>query len=81
MKIIISYQLKLIPPEIKLETLIGQFVLNGRGVVNFHFKVPYRDALNNLYYSNEEIITLSNIEEFKANFDYIYNYSVETAQT
>lgn len=70
-----------IPPEIKLDKLIGQFVLNGRGVFNFHFRVPYRDVLNNVYYSNEEIITLSNIEEFKANLDYIYNYSVETAQT
>ncbi len=70
-----------IPPEIKLDKLIGQFIMNGRGVFNFHFKVQYRDVLNNLYYSNEEIITLSNIEEFKANFDYIYNYSVETAQT
>lgn len=70
-----------IPPEIKLDKLIGKFIMEGQGVFNFHFKVPYRDAVNNLYYSNEEIITLSNIEEFKANFDYIYNYSVETAQT
>jgi len=70
-----------IPPEIKLDKLIGQFILIGQGVLKFHFRVPYRDALNNLYYSNEEIITLNNIEEFKASLDYIYNYSVETAQT
>lgn len=70
-----------IPPEIQLENLIGEFILNGKGVFKFHFRIPYIDAYGNKYYSNVETIELKNIEEFEANLNYIYNYTTDMATT
>ena len=55
--------------------------MNNKGIFLFHFRIPYVDANNNKYFSNEEIIELKNTDDFHADLDYIYNYSSEIAAT
>ncbi len=66
---------------VKLDNLIGKFVIRGEGVFKFHFKIPYIDANKNRYWSNEEIIELEKVKEYTCNLDYIYNYTKPVAAT
>lgn len=70
-----------LPPGLKLDNLIGKFIMHNKGIFHFHFRIPFIDANNNKYFSNEEVIELKNIDEFHADLDYIYNYSSEIAIT
>jgi len=62
-----------IPPGVKPENLIGGFKINHKGKLIFHFKVPYKDTNNNIYYSNEVKIEIQNNEQYSGNIDYVYN--------
>jgi len=70
-----------IPPEIKLDNLLGKFVIKARGNIYFHFKIPFIDAFGNSYFSNTEIIELKNIENYQENFDCNYNFLSQIAVT
>lgn len=61
-------------PGIDLENLIGEFIINKPGIFKIHFRIPYTDALSNMYYSNKEIIEIGDVESFEGNLDYKYNY-------
>ncbi len=61
-------------PGIDLENLIGEFNIDKPGIFKIHFRIPYTDAVNNNYYSNEEIIEIGDVESFEGNLNYQYNY-------
>jgi len=67
-----------LPPEIKLDKLIGEFLINGKGIFYFHFRIPYFDANKTKYYSNVEevILDLRNLER---NLICDYNFTSQYA--
>ena len=70
-----------IPPDIKQENFIGNILIKQKGILYFHFRIPFIDANNNKYYSNEEIVKIKNIEEFMGDLNYIYDDSTLMAVT
>ena len=70
-----------IPPDINQEKFIGNIQIKQKGILYFHFRIPFIDANNNKYYSNEEIVKIQNNEEFMGDLDYIYDDSKSMAET
>jgi hypothetical protein len=69
-----------IPPELKIDNLIGGFEIHGHGMLTFHFRVPYTDLKGNVYYSNEEIVKIDDLSELDGDLSYNYNFIQNTAQ-
>jgi predicted transcriptional regulator len=67
-----------IPPEMKLDSLTGELLINRQGIFHFHFRVPYLDANNTKYYSNIEIVTLD-LEDIELNLKCDYNFTSQLA--
>ncbi|MFX1296283.1 MAG: hypothetical protein ACFFD2_15710 [Promethearchaeota archaeon] len=66
-------------PGVELENLVGAFEIKSSGPLYFYFRIPYIDANNNNYYSNEEKIEIYNKQIFEGNLDYHCNFIQEVA--